>query len=164
MPGGMDLLVRQRDRIQSLKQLHHGNPEYSAWLAQTERVIEEVFGRNSREFDQFHGIFFGPYFISTSTPDSIYQKDYEEDLEKARLLLNTFIEDMPAEVPYDAKKEVCPKCGSAERDFIEIRNTETKGFWGDVALLGGKKESVKSEAFYKCQACGTVYSEETTKV
>ena len=173
------LLVRQRNRIEHLNGLQHGNAEYTVWLAQTERVVEDLYGKSSSEFEQFESIFRGPFFISTSTPDEVYQKDYLEDLQKARLLLDSFIEDLqsaapqqgpstttpPIPVPSTPSLDVpppinqlrCPDCHQTNVRFIELREVESTELRGGIHIFGGGRRRTKSVPFYQCDSCGHVF-------
>lgn len=150
------LIKRQRERAEELKKLHHGNPLFPVWLNQTERIFSDAFGQEAQEYQQFHTIFYGPVFISTSTPDSEFQKDYLENLEKAQLMLGSFLEDLAGKEPSNRLK--CPKCGSEDLKFLENRDMGSVEYRAGVRIVGGKKESTKVMALYTCNSCSRVFA------
>ncbi|NAL78268.1 hypothetical protein [Nitrososphaera sp. AFS] len=82
------------NEISELKQLDWRNPKCEAWVSKVLRFLKTEFGENSDYYKEFYDISHPPLFITAGTPDHVFQKKYLSNLEKCRVNLQIFLEEI----------------------------------------------------------------------
>lgn len=90
----LERLQKAIEDIPNLKKLKSGSPEFEKWYRNTEIAITNTFGEKSRHITDFTNIHFSLMVISTSTPDSAFQRAYLDGLESASSVLQSMIEEI----------------------------------------------------------------------
>ena len=80
--------------INNLKTLRWNDPKVEAWKNKVLRFLKREFGEGSDYYKEFEAIVHGPIVISQGTPDSEFQKDHIKDLEKYKVHLESFVEEV----------------------------------------------------------------------
>jgi predicted nucleotide-binding protein len=98
----VEKLVGLIDEIDRLKKLRWNDPKVEAWKNKVLRFLKREFGEGSDYYKEIQEIIHGPILISQGTPESVFQKDYINDLEGYRVHLVSILE----EVKENSKKKV----------------------------------------------------------
>lgn len=87
-------LARQRAQIDGLQRIKRFSDDFTKWRRDTEVTIEKIFGEETRHLKDFQDIRYSPIISSTSTPDSAFQQRYVDGLSKARVVINSFEDEI----------------------------------------------------------------------
>lgn len=85
-------LEKYIEEINELKKLHWKNPKSSVWINKVLRYLESDVGKNYH--DQFYSATHGPVVVVSGTPDSTFQREYLEHLDKYKNYLEAFLEEL----------------------------------------------------------------------
>ncbi len=100
----LERLKKVHDAIPDLKKQQHGSSEFKKWRRNTEVAIANTFGETSRHVKDFTKINYYMTTITSSTPDSAYQRAYVNGLESAASVLLSMIEEVEEYWENDGKK------------------------------------------------------------
>ena len=94
-PEHIDMIKNQLDEIENLFNLNCENPKFKKWHKKTEMILEEILGKNDDKIKEFKDIDF--FAMINMMPGEVFptQMDidaYGQDLEEAKLILETIIE------------------------------------------------------------------------
>ena len=81
-------------RIDDLKRLKRGSPDFKKWLRDTQVALEYIFGKESRHITDFDGIRYSLGAFNHSTQDYEFQQRYVYGLENAKQVLISMIEEI----------------------------------------------------------------------
>lgn len=95
----LEKLRRLINEINSLEKFNWDDPHAEAWKNKVLRFLKREFGENSDFYKEFYDLTHGPYVVSAGTPNHVFQKEYIEDLEKYRIHLQSFLEEIEDEKP-----------------------------------------------------------------
>ncbi len=83
------------DEINDLLTLHWKSPELTVWINKIERFFKKNFGEESDYYKQFHhSAYDGLVVVSSSMTDNDFQRDRNENLNKYRILLKSFLDEL----------------------------------------------------------------------
>ncbi|MBI2560542.1 MAG: nucleotide-binding protein [Planctomycetes bacterium] len=89
----IELLRKQKEKIDELMKLHHNDPEVDKWENFTKQIIIKAFGDPHENLSTFWGAGIG-HFAATSYSEM--QENFMEGLHKRKKLLEGFIEQLEA--------------------------------------------------------------------
>ncbi len=101
----IEFLKERVKEIDELKSLHRYNNDLTKWKTKTTRILKEVYGEDSSQYKDFNSISYGPGYISTSTPESAFDKAYQDGLDNAKSTLTGIIEEIEGFGIFEQKKE-----------------------------------------------------------
>lgn len=87
-------LERQRGYIEALTKVSRRSPEFTKWYRDTRIACEYIFGKESSHVKEFTNIAFSLHAFSSSTPDSEFERAYQDGLIRANTLLCSIIEEI----------------------------------------------------------------------
>lgn len=90
----IERLRKALDKIPELKQLQCGSPSFEKWHRDARIAIVNTFGNKSGHDIDFKNINYSLPVISTATPNSEFQKAYEEGLDSAASVLESMIDEI----------------------------------------------------------------------
>jgi predicted nucleotide-binding protein len=90
----VEKLVGFIGEIDNLKKHRWNDPKVEAWKNKVLRFLKREFGEDSDNYKEFEEIVHGFIGIVQGTPDSVFQTDYIKDLEKYKVHLESFLEDI----------------------------------------------------------------------
>jgi predicted nucleotide-binding protein len=90
----LDRLQKALTAIPDLQQRRHDTPEFDIWHRNTQVAIANTFGEKSRHVDDFNNINYTLMVLTSSTPDSAFQKAYVRGLQSAASVLQSMIEEV----------------------------------------------------------------------
>ena len=128
----LEHLHKSLDRARGLKHLRHGNSKFELWHHDTEVVLSNVFGDDSRQNDEFDQVLFFPVIWESRTPESDFQLAYEHGLDVAEKLLLSLIHQIEQFWPEDAMPTI-------PQNNIYISNPNTNR----VFIVHGRDEGIK---------------------
>lgn len=128
----LERLRRALEEIPNLKRLKSGSPEFEKWHRNTEVATANTFGEKSRHVNDFTSIPYSLMVISSTTPDSAFQRAYVDGLESASSVLQSMIEEIEEywEDEMD-KSELLQPCDSVAE------------FTDDIFIIHGRDNGVK---------------------
>ena len=86
------------EEIGYLLRLHWKTPDETVWIKKVERYLKKNFGEDSDYYKQFHDSAYGGLVIVTSSmTDADHQHSRSESLNKYRILLESFLEEIKNE-------------------------------------------------------------------
>jgi hypothetical protein len=85
---------KQIEVIDDLQAMTSNSSEFIKWLNDTEELIEEIFGGETRFLEDFNAIYFTPFFLSCQTNDAVFDEAYRGGLEEARSFLHFLIDEI----------------------------------------------------------------------
>lgn len=97
MPPTTDTKERfsqQIARVAALKQVNSDSPEFRKWRRDTEVLIEQVFGSDTRHLRDFRDVDYSLRVSYVDTPEEEYQEAYRHGLDHAAAILQSFIEEL----------------------------------------------------------------------
>lgn len=104
------VLQKQLDQIPSLKMEITTDPKFINWKKTTTRIIEKIFGENSPELQDFSDIQYWYVYagerIEGMTKSLYEQKNMQNGLEQAELLLQDLVEEAKSTLKLDESKPV----------------------------------------------------------
>ena len=77
-----------------LKKVTSSSPDFTAWKTKTERFLINEYGSNSYEINEFRKMHFSLSFFTAGTPDSEFVAACKRGLERAKAVLNTYLEEI----------------------------------------------------------------------
>lgn len=89
----IELLRKQKEKIDELMKLHYDDPEVGKWENFTEQIIIKAFGSSHENLNTFRGANIG-HFFATSYREM--QENFMQGLHKRKKLLEGFIEQLEA--------------------------------------------------------------------
>lgn len=89
-----ELLQKQIDLIDSIKQRKRFSQEYKKWKRDTEIIIEKIFGDKTRHLKDFHGISYSLWAFSSSTHDYEFHQAFLDGMESARSVLTSMQDEL----------------------------------------------------------------------
>jgi|GEM_PF-3559817 len=101
-------------KIEELKPLNYNNDEFDIWLESVNDLIEDLFSKESRQFNEFNKIKFHPNFLFLGNPSNEkYEQDsYVEGLVEAQQylenLINYIIEYWNLQIDYENVRAIQP--------------------------------------------------------
>ncbi len=127
-------LQRALDAIEDLKQSKHhsSSPEFIKWRRNTKIAIAHTFEKDSSQMEDFDGISYSLFALSSSTTDSDWQQAYIEGLERSTAILQSMIEEI--EEYWE------------DESFTEIstsQNQTSSEHMRDVFIIHGRDEGTK---------------------
>jgi predicted nucleotide-binding protein len=87
-------IQRAIDQIDALKKMQRIPLDFIKWQRDTEIALTRIFGEGSRNIKDFKGISYSLSFATDSTSERAWQSAYEGGLEKARMILQSMIEEI----------------------------------------------------------------------
>ena len=90
----LDKLKKLINETEELKRLHWKNPKTSVWINKVLRFLKKEFGESSDYYRQFYGATHGRVVLSLETPDSEFQRQHLESLERCKGYLQAFLEEL----------------------------------------------------------------------
>jgi hypothetical protein len=90
----LELLQKQIDLIDKVKQLERYSQEFKKWKRDTEIIIEKIFGDKTRHLKDFDKISYSLSFFSSSTPDNKFQQAFINGMESARSVLSSMKDEL----------------------------------------------------------------------
>ena len=107
-------LEKYIQEIDELKKLDRKNPKSDVWINKVLRYLKSEVGSEVGEdhHDQFYYETHGPVTAVAGTPDSRYQQEYLEGLERCRNYLEAILEELEEEtgsIKGDDKKINVPR-------------------------------------------------------
>jgi predicted house-cleaning noncanonical NTP pyrophosphatase (MazG superfamily) len=124
---------RQIRVISELRKQSGFSPEFTKWKRDTEVLIQNTFGEESRHTKDFTGIRFSLMIATNLTPDSAWREAYRKGLDTSESILNSFIDEVEE---YWHDKSV-----SAVRDSLSIVEQFCNRFHLLVKQLGSRREN-----------------------
>lgn len=109
----LELLARQRGLIPALRRAPSDAPEFDKWYRDTEVAIEKIFGKTSRNSEDFKAISFSLNVWTTSTPDSAWHEAHVRGLDRADAVISS-MEDEIREYGFDDED------GTAAPDVLSL--------------------------------------------
>lgn len=85
---------QQIEAIDDLQTMSSDSSEFIKWLNDTEELIEEIFGGETRLLEDFNAIYFTPFFLSCRVKDTVFDEAYLGGLEEARSFLHFLIDEI----------------------------------------------------------------------
>ncbi|PXX42520.1 hypothetical protein [Undibacterium pigrum] len=90
----IEILIRQRDEIESIRVDNSSSPAFTKWQRDTEVAIQKIFGDKSRHFKDFSDISYSLFYYTDDTTDSDFFRAYIDGLSKARAILSSLIDEI----------------------------------------------------------------------
>lgn len=90
----IEILQRQINLIETIKQKHRFSPEFKKWHRDTQVAIEHIFGKTGRHLADFKSIHYQLGAFSSSTPDYKFQAAFSKGLDNARGILKSMIDEI----------------------------------------------------------------------
>ncbi|MDB2043000.1 nucleotide-binding protein [Clostridium perfringens] len=90
----IELLNKIKGSIGELKKKKNWSPEFKAWLTQSELILKKVFNNEPEYVENFKNINYSVLVFSTDTTDWEFQQAYEEGLDEAYSLIESYIENI----------------------------------------------------------------------
>lgn len=90
----LELLQKQIDIANSLKNQEQFSPNFKKWKRDTEIVIQKTFGEDSRHINDFNKIRYSLSAYSSATPDSAFYQAYLRGIEEAKQVLASMIDEI----------------------------------------------------------------------
>ncbi|MGF6355836.1 hypothetical protein ABIE27_003751 [Paenibacillus sp. 4624] len=89
-------IEQQISNIEVLRRVPRGasSPEFSKWHRDTQIIITKIFGEKTRHINDFDGISYHVNFFSSNTPDSYFDKFYQEGLDEVTSILQSFAQEI----------------------------------------------------------------------
>lgn len=119
------LLQKYIDAIDGLKN-SRGTPEFTKWKRGVEVAIENIFPKDSRHLKEFNGISFSPpavpvvvYRDGTTSPVPKPQPYYELGLNKAKVILESMVDEIDTYWPDQPKPEESSGRKFTDRELME---------------------------------------------
>ena len=143
----IERLKKVLEAIPELKSLQRGSPDFEKWHRNVRIAIVNIFGEESRHINDFRRISVGRYprrrsrysqrsYFPTETPDSRYQQAYLGELESARVLLESMIEEI--EEYWEEETQTPTLSSGRERERIAVK-TDMK----EVFVIHGRDNEAK---------------------
>jgi hypothetical protein len=85
---------KQIEAIDDLQAMTSDSSEFIKWLNDTEELIEEIFGGETRFREDFNAIYFSPFFLPCQCKDTVFDEAYRGGLEEARSFLHFLIDEI----------------------------------------------------------------------
>lgn len=85
---------KQIEVIDNLQAMTSNSSEFIKWLNDTEEMIQEIFGGETRFQEDFNAIYFTPCFLSCQSDDTVFDEAYLGGLEEARSFLHFLIDEI----------------------------------------------------------------------
>ena len=76
------------------KKVTSSSPDFTAWKTKTERFLINEYGSDSYEINEFRKMHFSLSMFTTATPDSEFVDACKRGLERAKAVLNTYLEEL----------------------------------------------------------------------
>jgi predicted nucleotide-binding protein len=92
--------------IDDLTHLRWNDPRVEAWKNSVLRFFKKEFGEKSDYYKQIESIIHGPIIISAGTPDSVFQKDYINDLKEYKVHLESYLAEIKEEYKVQPSKQL----------------------------------------------------------
>ena len=86
-----ELIQRQIDTIASLREKPRWSNEYKSWQYTTDRILEQIFGENSKQLKRFEKI---RRNVVAATSATDWNKVYSDDLDESEAILSSFIQEI----------------------------------------------------------------------
>ncbi|MBR0572629.1 MULTISPECIES: hypothetical protein [Pasteurellaceae] len=90
----IELLQKQINLIDGIKQKQRFSQEYKKWYRDTEIIIEKIFGDNTRHLKDFDKISYSLCAFTTSTPDYKFDQAFINGMESARSILTSMQDEL----------------------------------------------------------------------
>ncbi|MDM0749084.1 nucleotide-binding protein [Clostridium perfringens] len=90
----IELLNKIKGSIGELKKKKNWSPEFKSWLTQSELILKKVFDKEPEYVEKFKDINYSLLVFSTSTPEWQEQQVYEDGLDEAYSLIESYIENI----------------------------------------------------------------------
>ncbi|MBI6107133.1 nucleotide-binding protein [Clostridium perfringens] len=90
----IELLNKIKGSIGELKKKKNWSPEFKSWLTQSELILKKVFDKEPEYVEKFKDINYSLLIVSTSTPEWKFQQAYEDGLDEAYSLIESYIENI----------------------------------------------------------------------
>jgi len=87
-------LENLRETARHLQRVDRFSPDFKKWKRDTQITIEKIFGKDSRNINDFNEIRFRLGAYSASIPDYGFQEAYVRDLQTADAVLSSMIEEI----------------------------------------------------------------------
>jgi predicted nucleotide-binding protein len=89
-----DELNRQLDEIDKVRKKPRMSPAFKTWQIETGELLENVFGRRSRQIKDFDNISYSLAAFSNQTPESKFDEAFHQGLKSAAIVLASAIKDV----------------------------------------------------------------------
>lgn len=86
-------IINEADNLIS-KKVTSSSPDFTAWKTKTERFLINEYGGNSYEITEFRKMHFSLSAFTTETPDNEFVAACKRGLERAKAVLNTYLEEL----------------------------------------------------------------------
>ena len=90
----IELISKQIELANTLKNKERFSPEFKKWRRDTEIIIEKIFGAESRHLNDFQKIKYSLSFFSSNTPDYTFHQKYLEGIEDGKTVLSSMIDEI----------------------------------------------------------------------
>jgi hypothetical protein len=90
----IEKLHQQIEVIPKLKKQVSFSPEFTKWRRDTQVLIQKIFGEGTRHTKDFDNINFSLVVLSNRTPNSAIQEAYEDGLDDAKSIIQSFIDEV----------------------------------------------------------------------
>jgi hypothetical protein len=90
----IEKLQQQIEEIPKLKQQVSFSPYFKKWRRDTQVLIQKIFGEGTRHTKDFDNINFSLVVVSNRTPNSAFQEAYQDGLDDAKSILQSFIDEV----------------------------------------------------------------------
>lgn len=86
-------IINEVDKLIS-KEVTSSSPDFTVWKTKTERFLISVYGSDSYEINEFRKMHFSSTMLTTGIPDSEWVSACKRGLERAKAVLNTYLEEI----------------------------------------------------------------------
>jgi len=122
---------RQINHVEKLKSLKSSSPDFKKWKRNTEILIENTFGKDTRHIKEFTEIHYGLFFWSDMTPDEDIRKAFCDGLDCAKSILDLFIDEID-EYWDDNKEDEKSRNESSLKHKQKICLLDNKNVWPEI--------------------------------
>lgn len=111
-------LAQQVDKVPPLKRLKPDSPEFRGWHRDTEVLIEQIFGTETRHLGDFKDIDYSPSVSYGDTPDDVYQQAYCSGLDHAAAVLQSMTNEVEQYGNEPARPTASQQLGQPRREAV----------------------------------------------
>ena len=123
---------RQINYVEKLKSLKSSSSDFKKWKRNTEILIENTFGKDTRHIKEFTEIHYGLFFWSDMTPDEDIRKAFCDGLDCAKSILDLFIDEIDEYWDDDNEEDKKSRNESSLKHKQEIYLLDNKNVWPEI--------------------------------
>lgn len=90
----LDELKRSIDEIDNVRKKPRLSPKFKAWQIETSELLDDLFGRDSKQVKEFDRIPYSLAAFSNQTPDSKFDEAFQQGLKTAAITLSSAVKEI----------------------------------------------------------------------